>query len=77
MNIDKQAFFLHFSSDEIKENTRKAFVFAEKYAEYYPTLIYEEDGEMDILTEGFSPYSLLELRLSKLLKRQKQPWDSL
>ena len=73
MNIDKQAFFLHFSSDEIKENTRKAFVFAEKYAEHYPTLIYEEDGEMDILTEGFSPYSLLELRLSKLLKRQKQP----
>jgi predicted flavoprotein YhiN len=34
-------------------------------------LIYEEEGEMDILTEGFSPYSLLELRLSKILKRRK------
>jgi len=70
LGIDKQAFFHHFSSEETQENTRKAFLFAEKYAEHYPTLIYEENGEMDILTEGFSPYSLLELRLSKLLKRK-------
>ena len=71
LGIDKQAFFQHFSSDEIQRHTRQAFLFAEKYAEHYPTLIYEENGEMDILTEGFSPYSLLELRLSKLLKRNR------
>ena len=69
MGIDKQTFFHQFSSDEAKENTRKAFLFAEKYAEHYPTLIYEENGEMDIITEGFSPYNILELRLSRLLKR--------
>ena len=72
LGIDKQAFFQHFSTSENEENTRKAFLFAEKYAEYYPTLIYEEDGEMDILTEGYAPYSLLELRLSKLLKRARR-----
>ena len=69
LGIDKASFFHHFSSDEAKEETRKAFLFAEKYAEHYPTLIYEENGEMDILTEGFSPYNILELRLSRLLKR--------
>ena len=71
LGIDKPTFFQHFSSPENDENTRQAFLFAEKYAEHYPTLIYEEEGEMDILTEGFSPYSLLELRLSKILKRRK------
>ena len=70
LGIDKQTFFQHFSSDEAQEHTRKAFLFAEKYAEHYPTLIYEENGEMDVLTEGYSPYSLIELRLSKLLKRK-------
>ncbi len=72
LGIDKQTFFQHFSSDENEENTRQAFLFAEKYAEHYPTLIYEEDGEMDILTEGYSPYSLIELRLSKLLRRSRK-----
>ncbi len=71
LGIDKEQFFLHFSSPEIEENTRQAFLYADKYAEHYPTLIYEEDGEMDILTEGYSPYSLIELRLSKLLKRNR------
>lgn len=71
LGIDKQSFFQHFSSPENDENTRQAFLFAEKYAEHYPTLFYEEDGDMDLLTEGYSPYSLLELRLSKLLKRRK------
>ena len=70
LGIDKQTFFQHFSSDEAQEHTRQAFLFAEKYAEHYPTLIYEENGEMDVLTEGYSPYSLIELRLSKLLKRK-------
>ena len=69
MDIDKASFFHHFSSNEAKENTQKAFLFAEKYAEHYPTLIYEENGEMEILTEGYSPYNILELRLSRLLKR--------
>lgn len=72
LGIDKQTFFQHFSSDENEENTRQAFLFAEKYAEHYPTLIYEEDGEMDILTEGYSPYSIIELRLSKLLRRSRK-----
>jgi len=72
LGIDKQTFFQHFSSAENEENTRQAFLFAEKYAEHYPTLIYEEDGEMDILTEGYSPYSLIELRLSKLLRRSRK-----
>ena len=72
LGIDKQTFFQHFSSDENEENTRQAFLFAEKYAEHYPTLLYEEDGEMDILTEGYSPYSLIELRLSKLLRRSRK-----
>lgn len=72
LGIDKQTFFQHFSSDENEENTRQAFLFAEKYAEHYPTLLYEEDGEMDILTEGYSPYSILELRLSKLLRRSRK-----
>ena len=70
LGIDKQTFFHHFTSEETQVNTRQAFLYAEKYAEHYPTLIYEENGEMDILTEGYSPYSLLELRLSKLLKRR-------
>ena len=70
LGIDKQTFFQHLSSDEAQEHTRQAFLFAEKYAEHYPTLIYEENGEMDVLTEGYSPYSLIELRLSKLLKRK-------
>lgn len=72
LGIDKQTFFQHFSSDENEENTRQAFLFAEKYAEHYPTLLYEEDGEMDILTEGYSPYSIIELRLSKLLRRSRK-----
>ena len=72
LGIDKPTFFQHFSSPENDENTRQAFLFAEKYAEHYPTLIYEEDGEMDILTEGYSPYSLIELRLSKLLRRSRK-----
>lgn len=72
IGIDKPTFFQQFSSQENDENTRQAFLFAEKYAEHYPTLIYEEDGEMDILTEGYSPYSLIELRLSKLLRRSRK-----
>lgn len=71
LGIDKQLFFQHFSSDEVQHHTHQAFLFAEKHAEHYPTLIYEENGEMDVLTEGYSPYSLLELRLSKLLKRNR------
>ena len=72
IGIDKPTFFQQFSSQENDENTRQAFLFAEKYAEHYPTLIYEEDGEMDILTEGYSPYSVIELRLSKLLRRSRK-----
>lgn len=72
IGIDKPTFFQQFSSQENDENTRQAFLFAEKYAEHYPTLIYEEGGEMDILTEGYAPYSLIELRLSKLLRRSRK-----
>lgn len=72
LGINKQLFFQHFSSIENDENTRQAFLYAEKYAEHYPTLFFEEDGEMELLTEGYAPYSLLELRLSKLLRRSRK-----
>lgn len=75
LGIDKQLFFQHFSSSENVENTRQAFLYAEKYAEHYPTLFYEENGELDLLTEGYVPYSLLELRLSKLLRRSRKEQD--
>lgn len=68
LDIDKQAFFQAFTSEESKEQTQKSFDQADKLADTYPTLLYVDDDMTVRLEEGYEPFEILQLRIERILK---------
>lgn len=77
LDIDKQAFFQVFNTDEIKELTQRGFRVADELAETYPTLLYVDDDMTLKLAEGFTPFDILDLRLDRILKGEATGLDDL
>ncbi|MBQ6038316.1 MAG: DsbA family protein [Bacteroidaceae bacterium] len=77
LDIDKQAFFQIFNTDEIKELTQRGFRVADELAETYPTLLYVDDDMTLKLAEGFTPFDILDLRLDRILKGEATGLDDL
>jgi len=68
LDIDKQAFFKAFTSEETKALTARGFDVADELAETYPTLLYVDEDMTLKLAEGYTPFDILDLRLDRILK---------
>lgn len=64
--IDKQRFLDVFNSDSIKVVTRQTFDQANRYAHSYPTLLFENEGKITVLEQGYAPLTLIESSIKKL-----------
>lgn len=66
LGLDKAVFLKVFHSDSIKDETLKTFNLAQKYADSYPTLLAEKEGELYLLEQGYASFETISKQIDSL-----------
>lgn len=70
LGIDKEVFFKHFHSPEMKAATQAAFAKAADYAMSYPTLLLDTGSELLLIEQGYSSLEEISNRIDSQLSVQ-------
>lgn len=68
LSIDQTEFLLHFHSDAMKRATQEAFSDAIQYASSYPTLLFEAQGQLTLLEQGYSSLAEITENIDRLIE---------
>jgi|SRR6218665_1034877 len=67
LNLDKAQFLEAFHSESILNETQQTFALAKQYANSYPTLLGEKDGELYVLEQGYAPLGDIFQQIDNLI----------
>jgi putative protein-disulfide isomerase len=67
LTLDKTKFLETFHSDALKKATQQTFILAQQFANSYPTLLFEKEGKMIILEQGYDTFENIAGRIEKLI----------
>ncbi|KIO76968.1 protein-disulfide isomerase [Pedobacter lusitanus] len=67
LGIDSAEFIIHFNSEEMKASTQATFATAIQYASSYPTLLFEEQGQLTLLEQGYSSLTEITKHIDRLI----------
>lgn len=68
LSIDQTEFLLHFCSDAMKQATQEAFSNAIQYASSYPALLFEAQGQLTLLEQGYSSLAEITENINHLIE---------
>ncbi len=68
LGVDEEAFLSLFRSEAIKKKTQETFAKALQYAQSYPTLLLEANGDIHFLEQGYAPYERIETDINDLMR---------
>jgi putative protein-disulfide isomerase len=67
LQLDKEQFLITFRSELLKQATLETFALAHQYANSYPTLLAEKEGEIFVLEQGYASFENIVNRIDKLI----------
>jgi putative protein-disulfide isomerase len=67
LQLDKEQFLEAFHSESLKQATLETFALAHQYANSYPTLLAEKEGEIFVLEQGYASFENIVNRIAQLI----------
>lgn len=66
LGLDKAGFLQAFHSETIKKETQETFASAQQYANSYPTLLAENEGQYYVLEQGYASFETIVNRIDEI-----------
>lgn len=70
LGIDRTEFLQYFHSEEMKKITQEVFGTAIQYASSYPTLLFEAQGRLTLVEQGYSSLAEITKNIDRLIEER-------